>query len=241
MASVRMTNELRIDIRRNAERAYELANPEPKPNNDYVAAVRAAVINSPEQTYLRDTKKIGEERGITKNMRTGPNILPYEPKEFVTGIELRRALANFTQAGRNHHRDYDETAVKFTSPLANYLMVGGDNHRWGDPVVWIEDLRDEDKTQILEHYDSYIIAKQEYYTALRNYEGSIRDLLNNCTTLKQLLQIWPAAESLVPSDKIQKMHVKVTRAQRAAAIKEEVCFDPTIANQAVLTAKMLGG
>ena len=27
MASVRMTNELRIDIRQNAERAYELANP----------------------------------------------------------------------------------------------------------------------------------------------------------------------------------------------------------------------
>jgi len=61
------------------------------------------------------------------------------------------------------------------------------------------------------------------------------------TTLKQLLEVWPAAESLVPADKIQKMHVKVTRKQKAAQIKEEISFDPTVANQAVLTAKMLGG
>ena len=82
---------------------------------------------------------------------------------------------------------------------------------------------------------------QEHDVARETYERSIRDLVTRCTTLKQLLEIWPAAESLVPTDKIQKLHTKVTRIERATQIKEEIRFDPTIANQAVLTAKMLGG
>ena len=104
MASVRMTNELRLDIRRNAERAYELANPEPKPNNDYVAAVRAAVVDSPEQTYLRDIKKIGEERGVDKDTRYGQNILPTAPREVVTGIDLRIKTIGWRIS--RHDRDY---------------------------------------------------------------------------------------------------------------------------------------
>ena len=239
MASVRMTNELRHDIRRKAEEAYGLANPEPKPNNEYVAAVRAAIVNSPEQTYLRDIKKLGEERELDKDTRYGQNILPHKPREAVTGVDLRiKTLAGVVS---NRDRDYKDCTVKFDTPLTNYLVVDGDRHRWGDPTVWINDLHNEDKTQIIEYFEAHRKADEEHTVARRNYENSIRDLVNNVTTLKQLLEIWPAAESLVPNDKIQKMHVKVTRAQRAAAIKEEVCFDPTVANQAVLTAKMLGG
>ena len=239
MASVRMTNELRHDIRRKAEEAYDLANPRPKPNNEYVAAVRAAIVDSPEQTYLRDIKKLGEEREVDKDTRYGQNILPHEPREAVTGVDLRiKTLAGVVS---NRDRDYKDCTVKFDTPLTNYLVADGDRHRWGDPTVWINDLRVEDKTQIIEYFEAHRKADEDYTVARRNYESSICDLVNNVTTLKQLLEIWPAAESLIPNDKIQKMHVKVTRAQRAAAIKEEVCFDPTVANQAVLTAKMLGG
>ena len=53
MASVRMTQEMRSTIRRSAENAYELSNPEPKPDNAYIAAVKQAVLNSPEQTFLK--------------------------------------------------------------------------------------------------------------------------------------------------------------------------------------------
>ena len=239
MASVRMTNELRHDIRRKAEEAYELANPQPKPNNEFVAAVRDAVINSPEQTYLRDIRNLGEERGVDKDTRYGQNILPHSPREAVTGIDLRiKTLAGVIS---RHDRDYKDTTIKFDTPLTNYLVLDNDRHRWGDPTVWINDLRVEDKTQIIEYFDAHQKADEEYRVARRTYESSICDLVASCTTLKQLLEVWPAAESLVPSDKIQKMHVKVTRAQRAQQVKEEISFDPTIANQAVLTAKMLGG
>lgn len=241
MASVRMTNELRDDIRRAAERAYSLSNPEPKPSNEYVTAVRAAIICSPEQTFLRDVKILGKERGVDKMNRYGINILPQTPKEAITGVELRVKNAGGDHSQRDAHRNYRETTVKFDTPMTDYLIFDNSNHRWGDPVTWVDDMRIEDKTLLMEHFHAFLELNETWATARRTYEHSIRELVSECTTLKQLLEIWPAAESLVPANKIQKMHTKVTRAQRAAAIKEEICFDPTIANQAVLTAKMLGG
>ena len=239
MASVRMTNELRDDIRRKAEEAYSLANPHPKPSNKYVTAVLDAVRHSPEQTFLRDIKKLGEERAVDSDTRYGQNILPHKPKEVVTGLELR--IKTLTGVMRVHGRDYKETTIKFDTPIADYLVVDGDRHRWSDPVVWINDLRLEDKTQIIEYFEAHLKSTEEHNQAKGLYDQSIYNLVSTCTTLKQLLEVWPAAESLVPANKIQKMHTKVTRKQRAATIKEEISFDPTIANQAVLTAKMLGG
>jgi hypothetical protein len=240
MASVRMTNELQLDICRNADKAYSLSNPTPKPNNEYVAAVRKAITDSPEQTYLRDIKKLGEERGIDKESRYGPNILPQPPKETVTGVELRVTNAGDAISQRNAHRNFRETDVKFDTPMAGYL-VGIEGNRWVQPSVWINDMRTEDQTQVLELFEAFKKLSQEHNVAKETYQRSIRDLVTRCTTLKQLLEIWPAAESLVPTDKIQKLHTKVTRIERATQIKEEIRFDPTIANQAVLTAKMLGG
>ena len=239
MASVRMTNELRDDIRRKAEEAYSLANPHPKPSNKYVTAVLDAVRHSPEQTFLRDIKKLGEERAVDSDTRYGQNILPHKPKEVVTSIELR--IKTLTGVISVHGRDYKETTIKFDTPIADYLVVDGDRHRWSDPVVWINDLRLEDKTQIIEYFEAHLKSTEEHNQAQGLYDQSIYNLVSTCTTLKQLLEVWPAAESLVPANKIQKMHTKVTRKQRAATIKEEISFDPTIANQAVLTAKMLGG
>lgn len=241
MASVRMTNELRSDIRREAEKAYSLANPQPKPSNDFVAAVRAAVLSSPEQTFLKEMKHIGETRNLDKVHRFGVNVLPERPKDAPTGIDLRLQNKSEVTSSYASQRNYTNCHITFSTPMNNFLMNNSSEHRWGNPVMWINDMRIEDITVLTEHFHTFQKLEEEWSTARLTYEQSIRDLVSECTTLKQLLEIWPAAESLVPPGKIQKMHTKVTRAQRAAAIKEEISFDPTIANQAVLTAKMLGG
>lgn len=234
MASVRMTNELRLDIRRNAERAYELANPEPAPSTEYIDRVRRAVVDSPIQKFLKEMAEIGEERGLTQTKVT--SVLPRPNNEAITGVALRRMSTDAQK-----HRDYDSHTIRFSTQMHKYYVTEETYSRWGDPTVYIEDFSDNDRLEVNDLFTKLQADHDAWHEARRAYENSIGRLLENVTTLKQLLQIWPAAESLVPNDKIQKMHVKVTRAQRAAAIKEEVSFDPTIANQAVLTAKMLGG
>ena len=177
-----------------------------------------------------------EGRAENLHLRKGKNLLPEKNKEDVTAVELR--LASRDAAG---NRDYKETVVQFDVPLSEWWVVEQTYNRWGNPSVYVNDLATEDQHEISEMFETFQETLTEWKKAARNYNGSITDLLENCTTLKQLLEIWPAAESLVESDKLAKMHVKVTRKERAQQIKEEVCFDPTIANQAVLTAKLLGG
>ena len=233
MASVRMTQEMRSNIRRAAENAYELSNPEPKPNNAYVAAVKQAVLNSPEQKFLK--RMYTEGRAENLHLRKGKNLLPEKNKEDVTAIDVR------LKTGQINHREYSETPVQFDVPLSEWWVVEQTYNRWGNPTVYVNDLATEDQHNISEMFEAFQTTKEEWNTARHTYNQSITQLLENCSTLKQLLEIWPAAESLVESDKLAKMHVKVTRKERAQQIKDEISFDPTVANQAVLTAKLLGG
>ena len=73
-----------------------------------------------------------------------------------------------------------------------------------------------------------------------NFRRSVRDLLEQCNTVKQLLTAWPAASKLLPDAVIQKMHEKVERKFDAEAAKARANFDPTEANTTMLTAALLG-
>ena len=233
MASVRMTNELRCDIRRKSDNAYGLSNPEPKPNTKFVQTARDAILNSPEQKFL---KRMGTEgRAENLHLHKGKNVLPGKNNEAVTAVELR--LASYDASG---NRDYKETVVQFDVPLSEWWVVEQTYNRWGNPTVYVNDLATEDQHDIAEMFREFQTTLDKHRMEKRNYESSIHQLLESVTTLKQLLEIWPAAESLVPSEKLSKMHEKVTRKERAAQIKEEINFDPSAANQAVLTAKLLG-
>lgn len=234
MASVRMTQEMRSDIRRAASDAYDLSNPEPKPSNEYIAAVRRAVMNSPEQKFLKDMYNVGVERGL--HQRVGKNCLPKKNKDPVTSIELR--LRDPKAQG---NRDFEEQEIQFDVQLPQWWVTEDTYNRWGAPSVYIQDLAQEDKHEITELFTSFQNTWEEARNARHTYNSQITNLLEKVTTLKQLLEVWPAAESLVSSEKLAQMHVKVTRKQKAAAIKEEISFDPTVANQTVLTAKLLGG
>lgn len=72
------------------------------------------------------------------------------------------------------------------------------------------------------------------------FHRGVRDLLNQCNTVKQLLTAWPAAEKLLPTSVIHKMHEKVERKFDAEAAKARANFDPTQVNTTMLTAALLG-
>jgi hypothetical protein len=234
MASVRMTQEMRSDIRRAASNAYDLSNPEPTPSNEYIAAVKQAVLSSPEQKFLKSMR----DQGVKQNLhaRQGKNILPFKNKDPITSVELRSK--NNDARGM---RDYDDQEIKFDVQLPEFWVTDEMNQRWGIPNVYIQDLAPEDAQEIGQYFRDFKATWDAAREARHTYNRQISDLLDKVTTLKQLLEVWPAAESLVSSDKLAQMHVKVTRKQKAAAIKEEISFDPTVANQTVLTAKLLGG
>ena len=233
MASVRMTQEMRNNIRNRAEDAYETANPKPQPSTEFTDAVKQAITDSPEQKFYEQILQIGKARGL--DSRYGTNILPFQNKEDVSAIDLRLSKLDAPKG------DYEQHTIKFSTPIKPYLVIEQSYNRWGNPSVYVNDLDGTTQTEIKKQFEDLLAAQKEWDEAFWTYKKSIRDLLEQCTTLKQLLEVWPAAESLVDSAKLSQMHVKVTRKQRAEQIKQEINFDPTVANQTVLTAKLLGG
>ena len=77
-------------------------------------------------------------------------------------------------------------------------------------------------------------------SARRDFRESIVQVIRSCNTVKQLLDVFPAAEKLLSSDTIQKLHTKVTRKIDAEAVRERANFDTNIANQVILTSALLG-
>ena len=241
MASVRMTNELRNDIFRAARDAYDTANPQPKPSNEFVQAVRDGITNSPVQKFLEKVAQDAADKEVTGDYIYGDHCLP--KRDDITNVRVKlKSLSNVLTDSSIRNPDRDpECDITLATPMHYRTMSPRGGYAWSDATIYINDFRDEDKSDVIDMFTKYLDSHKTHREAKNQYEQQIKELVRKCTTLKQLLQVWPGAESLVPPHKLQELHRKVTRAQRAQTIKEEISFDPTIANQAVLTAKLLGG
>jgi len=64
-------------------------------------------------------------------------------------------------------------------------------------------------------------------------------LLDECNTLKQLLESWPAAKEFVDPFDIRQMHEKITRKQAARRRIDTSGVDIDSLNQVVLTSKLV--
>lgn len=236
MASVRMTGELGRSIYQNAMSAFSVSNPYPEPSTAFQQIVKTAVVNAPLQKFLREMRQIGLERGLDKESHIGrrhaSSVLPRIRHDDITSVSLHGAC--HTDSGAAYDANVD---VSLITPITDYLNGGA----YGSIHVYIDQLDPEHIPTITDLFHKLVAARKIRGDNEDKYRLSIKDLVNRCTTLKQLLEVWPAAENLVPANKIQQLHTKVTRVQRAKQIKEEVNFDATAANQVILTAKMLGG
>ena len=231
MASVRLTSELRNDIHKNATNAFKTANPEPKASTAFEQKLRDAIPRMPSQEALAKAKTIlnpifdRDNKNVTFDNkhfhiveRTISKADVYVPEQFQRRISVR---------------------VEFSAPIQIFGKKYESYYGPEDDIL-IEDLSESDKSEITNNVNELVQRRKEHQSKSEDYSHKIRELLHKCGTLKQLLEIWPAAESLVPPHKISRMHEKVTRKQRAAQVREEINFDADEVNQVVLTAKLMG-
>ena len=223
MASVRMTNQLRHEIAHAANEAYDIANPKPQPSTEMKKFFKKAFTNSAPHRLLGELIQKAKDLNMVS--------IDLFKKELPEPTPIHKI---------NLQKNNEDFELVFDTPMHLNTYQRKGEHRWGNPTLYVEELDAKYQTEAREYHNDFVQKTQEHRNNVVEYRNSIRALLENCTTLKQLLEIWPAAESLIPSEKIQQMHTKVTRKERAQSIKEEINFDPTVANQAVLTSKMLG-
>ena len=105
------------------------------------------------------------------------------------------------------------------------------------------ELGNHHATVILELHSKLATAidgKDAWYEKYAHFTKSIDSVLDQCNTVKQLLEVWPGAEALLPNDVIQKLHTKVTRKVDAEKVRDLSQFDADAANQVLLTSSLLG-
>jgi len=232
MASVRLSRELRSTIRRNALQAFDVSTPEPQFATNDINFMVDAVLQSDSQATLgaiaQSYDTVPKMRSSWSYNRELKPAFGFEPPS-----ELRVNKITFILEPRNEANGH-RTTVDLNRSVHMYSA-----HNTAEvPMDVIDDPAE--RARVVEILDTYEKRYQDYKDSRANYYATIDSLLDGCTTLKQFLQAWPAGEAFVPQDKINELHTKVTRIQKARQIKEDINFDDTAVNKVVLTAKLMG-
>ena len=218
MASVRMTNMLRNDILRAACDAFDIANPEPELSNENHRLFREAILAMPVHELIREFIRAGYK---SFNMS-----MPSE--KDVTAIDIHPEGNGDAVLGRRYKTIQLQTPMKLNSTT------------YGNPDAYIEDMKPEHRAPVQRMIVNLHNEQREHNDKRLKYRTSIKQLLEQCSSVKQFLDAWPAGEQFVPVEAKQRMQQKVTRQQRAQKIREEVNFDASDVNEVVLTAKVMG-
>lgn len=218
MASVRMTNMLRNDILRAACDAFDIANPEPELSNENHRLFREAILAMPVLQHIRQF--------ANTEYKSFNFTVPAE--KDVTAIDIHPEGDADSVLGRRYK------TIQLQTPMRIYTTV------YSNPDVYIQDMAPEHRAPVQRMVMDLHDRQREHGNKRHSYRTSIKQLLEQCTSVKQFLDAWPAGEQFVPVEAKQRMQQKITRQQRAQQIREEVNFDASDVNEVVLTAKVMG-
>ena len=227
MSTVRMSRELHSTILNQAMSSFDIANPEPKQTNELEAYLRAAIPQMPSQKAAQRVMDMIQDYKNTLSF--GFNKIKID----------RRNIQNLT-VYEEATRDEKTISLDLNTPIAALSFIEETYYRQDIDKLRISDLLPEHQNKVRLSIGELLQSIETYKNSRREYRTKINDLLTKCNTLKQLLDVWPAAENLVPSHYMSKLYEKVTRKQRAAAVREQISFDQDEVNQVVLTAKLIG-
>jgi len=275
MGSVRLSEDLRHQIRRNATEAFTAGNIAPVVPNEEQEILLAAIENSPLQ---KASSKLDEHMRTFDLLRTQ---VADKTEQYAIGGRLRRrprdtynrnairmeAPALHTFAGSiiyfNWHeslipdewrsanksnppnpirdRELNFTQYQLDNPYrkVNFYSSKYDAY-YNHITVDLADCAEENVSPCLNILLKNAKRELEYRQKASQFESQIRNLLDECNTLKQAIDAWPGVREFVPSDSIQKLYQKTTRVQKAKTIRDEIDFDSALADQVVLRSKLLG-
>ena len=122
-----------------------------------------------------------------------------------------------------------EFPTSITVPVTRYTFT-----------VDIQMFSPEEQEEITNMINEAVEKEESWQKSKDEFKESIASLLAECTTTKQLLDVWPAAEKLLPGHVIARMHEKATRKDKVERIRSQTNFDLNTANQVLLTSSLLG-
>lgn len=232
MATVRLSQQLHRQLLDAAKEKYKVTNPEPNQSPELITLLRSGLQSMPAVTALNvllATPTIQNEMAIKSEIS---HALNRADSTNVTEIRVH----NITKHAR-YAETGDPTDIYCELDTPVQLPYGGS---YGSYDVSIDSFDITIRDELHSILATAIDNTADYQEKFHHFAKSIDSVLEQCNTIKQLLEVWPGAEALLPNEVIQKLHTKVTRKVDAEKVRDLSQFDADAANQVLLTSSLLG-
>jgi len=218
MKTVRLSESLKYDIRKEARRKFNKTNPKKEyPTDGYSVLLRYGIIDKLEQT-----KKYFEE--------LWGRSMPTEQPDNVT-IKGDWTEFRVDEDGA----DYEVTDEhQFSLPIAN-VEIPSFLTRYGDYYL---NVPSEDETFV--ECMSVSMFNQKVDEQEREYVDKLSRAINKFSTLNQLVKNAPYIKDLVPQDRLTKMYEKDDRKARAKEQAELAEHELADLREVLLEDKLMG-
>ena len=245
MASIRMSNQLREQMYAEARSNFEITNKTPVFDNETTITIESIIRNSKMQLNLKEVYDKTHSSGLSTVNSFGLdssskyrmiNIKEYD--EIWLQGEVLETNGNGPTTGKTTTHK-----VAITLPLKRpfYVCETGSYYDNNSQTCNLQDMEQEEVDMLQPLLQNHYERLTAYQNKRTEYERQIKELLWKASTLKKVLDVWPAAEQLVPHEIIQRMHEKITRATSAKRLQEDISFDTQLVNNVALKAKLQKG
>ena len=189
MKTVRLSEQLKRDIKRAAETKYNNANPQ----KDYPKDGMQLFIDE------------GYQQKIDLTSQQFKDVWGYEmPTNAVNELQISSTVITEDEDGDDYQNDKSFILQLPDVIVPKVLVQYGDRMR-----VKVK----PDNPTFLQCVEIEMF-NDNLYTKKRDYLENIRGVLNRFSTLNQLMKAAPYMKDLVPQERIQKMHEKDDRTGR---------------------------
>ena len=189
MKTVRLSEQLKRDIKRAAEKKYDNANPQ----KDYPKDGMQLFIDE------------GYQQKIDLTSQQFKDVWGYEmPTNAVNELQISSTVITEDEDGDEYQNDKSFILQLPDVIVPKVLVQYGDRMR-----VKVK----PDNPTFLQCVEIEMF-NDNLYTKKRDYLENIRGVLNRFSTLNQLMKAAPYMKDLVPQERIQKMHEKDDRTGR---------------------------
>lgn len=227
MASVRMTQELRTKIRWRVERAankfketlsltsedYERINGWVKENYVQPEIERAQAFLEDLRNSLRPVlaKTITEESEIEKRLQQIQSSATTSLSNTYRSPEIKvRARLNEPENGeKQQYVSLKLCHLELACLKTNAPVLDGE---WGGTLRGEQRIMDVD--HVFPDIAEKLVESHRYSREQAAHMKEVRELLDECNTVKQLLDAWPESKALLPNDVIERMQERAPTQKR---------------------------
>jgi len=241
MATVRLTQEIRSAIVCKAEKAFELATPNPRLSKENTVRLVNAVKAAPMTQHVSELKVLTEKFANVaeeKSMREWFGFGDLRVKEATfSSIDVM-----FLYSDPNNPDHIAEPKRAFgvqLDPAVPFLTVRGRYGAADNEVSTV--FFSDDERQFFDTELSRIRAENEtILKKAREYRAQIAKLVEGCNTYKQLVAAWPQVTAFTEQRVLDRHNAAPEKRSRGAVVREELSIDVAALNGIAVKAKLTG-